>query len=164
MSSGNRDLSISRSSASPMNFLGEGTLILSLGKTSGTGAGESPASPAPSPWLDISSESLLLLELSGSPGGAATVALLDEPFCGDTGNPPGVTVAVFASSSADSARSRCALSLASCLAASSIEKGSFAVALMYRPLSSLARSFPFLGPFLGSPLPLGPWDPSILTC
>ena len=112
----------------------------------------------------MSSESLLLLELSGLPAGAATVVLLDEPFCGDSGNPPGVTVAVFASSSADSARSRCALSLANCLAASSIEKGSFAVALMYRPLSSLARSFPFLGPLLGSPLPLGPWDPSILTC
>ena len=88
--------------------------------------------------MDISCESLLLLELSGSPGGAATVALLDEPFCGDTGNPPGVTVVVFATSSADSARSRCALSLASCLAASSIEKGSCAVALMYRPLTSLA--------------------------
>ena len=79
-------------------------------------------------------------------------------------NPPGVTVAVCASSSADSARSRCALSLASCLAASSIEKGSFAVALMYRPLLSLARSFPFLGHLLGGSLPLGAWDLSILTC
>ena len=75
-----------------------------------------------------------------------------------------MTVAVFASSSADSARSRCALSLASWLAASSIEKVSVVVALMYRLLSSLARSFPFLGPLLGGPLPLGPWDPSILTC
>ena len=112
----------------------------------------------------MSSQSLLLLELSGSTGGAATMALLDEPFCGDTGNPPEVTVAVFAYSSADSARSRCALSLASCLAASSIEKGSFAVALMYRRLSSLARSFPFFGLPLGGPLPLGSWDPSILTC
>ena len=71
----------------------------------------------------MSSESLLLLELSGSPASAVTVALLDEPVCGDSGNPPGVTVAVFASSSADSARSRCTLSLASYLAASSIEKG-----------------------------------------
>ena len=137
---------------------------VSLGKASCTGAGVPSSPPASLPWLDMLSESLLLLELSGSPAGAATVALLDEPFCGDTGNPPGVTVAVFASSCADSARSRCALSLASCLAASSIEKGSSAVALMYRPLSSLARSFPFMGLPLGGPLPLGPWDPSILTC
>ena len=146
-----------------MNFFGDGTLILSLGKTSGTGAGVPPPPPASSPLLDMSSESLLL-ELSGLPGGAAPMALLDEPFCGDTGNQPGVTVPVFASSSADSARSCCALSQASCLSASSIEKGSFAVALMYRPLSSLARSFPFSGPVLRSPLLLGPWDPSILTC
>ena len=110
--------------------------MLSLGKASGTGVFAAP--PAPSSWSDMSSESLLLLELSGSPAGAATAALLDEPFCGDTGNLPGVTVAVFASSSADLARSRYALSLASCIAASSIEKGSFAVSLMYRPLLSLA--------------------------
>ena len=147
-----------------MNFFGDGTLMLSLGRASGTGAGASPAPPASSPWLDMSSESLLLLELSGSPAGAATVALLDEPFCGDSGIPPGVTVVVVASSSTDSARSRCALSLASCLAALSVDKVSFAVDLMYRPLLSLARSFPFLGPLLEGPLPLGPWDPSILTC
>ena len=138
--------------------------MLSLGKASGTGAGVPSSSQASPAWLDLSSEWLLLLELSGSPAGGATVALLDEPFCGDTGNPPEVTVAVFASSSADSARSHCALSLASCLAASSIEKVSFAVAWMYRPLSSLAQSFPFLGPLLGGSLPLGPWDASIFTC
>ena len=120
--------------------------------------------PAFLPLLDMSSESLLLLELSGSRAGATTVASLDEPFCGVRKNPPRVTVAVFASSSADSARSRYVLSLASCLAASSIEKVSFAVVLMYLPLSSLARSFPFLGPLLRGPLRLGPWDPSILTC
>ena len=100
-----------------MNFLGEGTLILSLGKASGTGAGVPSSPPASPPWLEMWSESLLLLELSGSPAGAGPVALLDDPFCGNTGNPPGVNVAIFASSSADSARSRCALSLASCLAA-----------------------------------------------
>jgi len=52
------------------------------------------------------SESVLLLEPSGSPAGAATGALLDDPFCGDSGNPPGVTVHAFARSVADSARSR----------------------------------------------------------
>jgi len=85
-----------------VNFLGDGTLILSLGK--GSGAGTRPAPPAPSPWSDMSSDSLL--ELSGSPAGAAIEALLVNPFCGDSGNPPGVTVAAFASSVADSARSR----------------------------------------------------------
>jgi len=54
----------------------------------------------------MSSEVLLLLELSGSPAGTATGALLGNPFCGDSGNPPGVTVAVFAISIADSAKSR----------------------------------------------------------
>ena len=97
-----------------MNFLGEGTLILSLGKASGTGAGVPSSPQASPPWLDKLSESLLLLELFGSPAGAANVTLLNEPLCGDTGNPPGVTVAGFASSSADSARSRFALYLASC--------------------------------------------------
>jgi len=92
-----------RSSPSPVNFLGDGTLILSLGKGSGTGTG--PGLPAPSPWSGMSSESLLLLELSGSPAGATTGALLGNPFCGDSGNPLGVTVATFAGSVADSARS-----------------------------------------------------------
>ena len=149
-----------------MNFFGEGTLILSRGSELGTGTGIGAGSPAPSPWSDMSSESLLL-ELSGSSAGAAAGALLDDPLCGDSGNPPGVTVAAFASSVADSARSRCALSLASCLAASSIENCSLAravaVALTNHPRSSLTRSFPFLGPFLGGLLPLGPWDCSILT-
>ena len=149
-----------------MNFFGEGTLILSRGCESGTGAGMGAGSPAPSPWSDMSSV-LLLLELSGSSASAAAGALLDDPLCGDSGNPPGVTVAAFASSVADSAKSRCALSLASCLAASSIENCSLvaavAVALTNRPRSSLTRSFPFLGPFLGGLLQLGPWDCSILT-
>jgi len=91
-----------RSSPSPVNFLGDGTLMLSLGKCSGTGSG--PGLPAPSPWSDMSSESLL--ELSGSPAGAATGALMVNAFCGDSGNPPGMSVAAFASSVADSARSR----------------------------------------------------------
>ena len=93
--------------------------------------------------------------------------MLDDPLCGGSGNPPGVTVAAFASSVADSARSRCALSLASCLASSSIENcslaGALAVALINRPHSSLPHSFPFLGPFLRGLLLLGPWDCSILT-
>jgi len=120
-----------------VNFLGDGTLILSHGTGAGTGAGADP--PAPSPWSDMSSESLLLLELSGLPAGATTMALLGDPFCGESGNPPGVTVAAFASSDTDSARSRYALSLASCLAASSIENCSFAGALTNRPYSFLAR-------------------------
>jgi len=111
--------------------------MLSLGKGSGTGSGTGAELPAPPPWPDMSSESLLL-ELSGTPAGATPEALLDDPFCGESGNPPGVTVAAFASSVADSARSRCALSLASCLAASSIESSSFAGALTNRPCSSLA--------------------------
>jgi len=76
--------------------------MLSLGQGSGTGSGRGP--PAPSPWSDMSSESLL--ELSGSPAGAATGTLLVYAFCGDSGNLPGVTVAAFTSSVADSARSR----------------------------------------------------------
>ena len=80
-----------------MNVLGDGTLMLGLGKGSGTGLGPGP--PAPSPWSDMAPESLL--ELSGSPAGATTGALLGNPFCGDSGNPPGVTVAAFASSVAD---------------------------------------------------------------
>jgi len=76
--------------------------MLSLGKGSGTGTGPSP--PAPSPWSDMLAESLL--ELSGSPAGSATGALLDNPFCRNSGNPPGVSVAAFASSVTDSARSR----------------------------------------------------------
>ena len=84
-----------------MNLLDNGTLILSLGKGSGTGAG--PVPPAPSPWSAMSSESLL--ELSGSPAGAAAVALLGNHFCGDPGNMPGVTPTAFARSVADSARS-----------------------------------------------------------
>ena len=151
----------------PVNFFGEGTLILSRGSESGTGAGIGAGPPAPSPWSDMSPESLLL-ELSGSSAGAATGALLAGPFCGDAGNPPGVTVAAFASSVPDSPRSRCELSLASCLAATSIANcslvGGVAVALTNRPCSSLTRSFPFLGPFLRGLLPLGPWDSSILTC
>ena len=150
-----------------MNFFGEGTLILSRGSESGTGVGICTGSPTPSPWSDMLSESLLL-ELSGSSADAAAGALLDNPLCEDSGNPPGVTVAAFASSVADSARSRCALSLASCLAASAIENcslaGTVVIALTNRPCSSLTRSFPFLGPFLGCQLPLGPWDRSILTC
>ena len=142
-----------------MNFFGQGTFILSGGSESGTGAGVGAGSPAPSPWSDMLSGSLLL-ELSGSSAGAAAGALLDDSLCGDSGNPPAVTVAAFA-------RSRCALSLASCLAASSIENCSLAsavvVALTNRPNSSLPRSFPFLGPFLGGLFPLGPWDCSILT-
>ena len=156
-----------RSSPSPVNFFGEGTLILSRGSESGTGAGIDAGSLAPSPWSDMLSVSLLL-GLSGSSADAAAGALLDNPFCGDPGNPPGMTVAAFASSVTDSARSHCALSLASCLAASSIEKcylaGAVLVALTNCPCSSLTRSFPFLGPFLGGLLPLGPWDCSILTC
>ena len=85
-----------------MNFLGDGTLMLSLGKGSGTGSGPGP--PAPSQWSDMSSE--LLLELSGSPAGGATGVLLVSPFCADSGNPLGVTATAFASSVADSARSR----------------------------------------------------------
>jgi len=76
--------------------------MLSLGKGSGTGSG--PDRPAPSPCSDMSSESLL--ELSGSPAGAAIGALLVNPFCRDSGNPPGVTITTFASSVADCARSR----------------------------------------------------------
>jgi len=75
--------------------------MLNLGKASGTGSGPGP--PASSPWSDMLSESLL--ELSGSPAGTATGALLVNPFCGESENPPGVTVAAFASSVADSARS-----------------------------------------------------------
>ena len=150
-----------------MNFFGEGTLILSRGSKSGTGAGIGAGSPAPSSWSDMSSVSLLL-ELSGSSAGAAAGALLDDPLCGDSGNRQGVTDAAFASSVADSARSHCALSLASCLAASSIENyslaGAVVVALTNGPRSSLTRSFPFLDPFLEGLLPLGPWDCSILTC
>ena len=141
--------------------------MLSSGSESDTGAGVGAGSPAPSPWSDISSESLLL-ELSGSSAGAAAGALLDDPLSGYSGNPPGVTVAAFASSVADSARSRYALSLASCLAASSIENcslaGAVVVASTNRLRSSLTRFFPFLGPFLGGLFPLGPWDCSILTC
>ena len=133
--------------------------MLSLGSKSGVGAGTGAGPPASPPWSDMSSESLLL-ELSGSSAGAATGALLDDPFCGDSGNPPGVTVTAFASSVADSARSRCVLSLASCLAASSIENyflaRGLAVALTNPPCSSLVPSFPFLDPFLGGLLPLGP--------
>jgi len=87
-----------------VNFLSDGTLILSLGKGSGTGTGADP--PAHSPWSDMASELLLLLELSGSPAGAATRALVGDPFYGQLGNLPGVTVAVFASSVADSAGCR----------------------------------------------------------
>jgi len=87
----------------------------------------------------MSSESMLLLELSGSPPAAAAGALLDDPFCGESGNPPGVTVAAFASSVANSARSCCALFLASFLAASSIVRFSFTGALRNRACSSLAH-------------------------
>jgi len=75
--------------------------MLSLSKGCGTSSG--PCPPAPSSWSDRSSESLL--ELSGTPAGAATGALLVNPFCGDSGNPLGVTVAAFASSVGDSTRS-----------------------------------------------------------
>ena len=150
-----------------MNFFVERILILSRSSESGTGAGIGAGSPAPSLWSDMSSESLQL-ELSGSSAAAAAGALLNDPLCGDSGNPPGVTVAAFASSVADSARSHCALSLASCPAASSIEKcslaGAVVIALTNRPRSSLTCSFPFLCPFLGGLLLLGPWDCSILTC
>jgi len=71
-----------RSSPSAVNLLHDGTLILSLG----TAADQ----PALSPWSDMLAESLLLLELSGSPGGATTGALLDDPFDGESGNPPGL--------------------------------------------------------------------------
>ena len=149
-----------RSSPSPVNFLDDGTLLLRLGKGSGKGTGPGP--PAPSPWSDMSFESLLLLELSGSPAGTPTGVLLGNPFCGDSGNPLGVPLAAFASSVADSAESRWALSLASCLAASSIENCSFVGALTNPPCSSLARFSNF---FLGGLLPLGTWWSSILiTC
>ena len=115
----------------------------------------------------MSSKSLLF-ELSGSSAGATTGALLDNLFCGDSGNPLGVTVTAFASSRADSARSRCMLSLASCLAALSIENcflaGATGVALTNGSCSSLVNFFLFLDPFLRGLLPLGPWDSSILTC
>ena len=150
-----------------MNFFGEGTLILSRGSASGPGASIGAGSPAPSPCSDMSSVSLLL-ELSGTSAGATAGALLDDPLCGDSGNPLRVTVAAFASSVADSARFRCALSQTSCLAASSIENcslaGAVVVALTNRLCSSLTRSFPFLGSSLGGLLPLGPWDCSILSC
>jgi len=127
-----------RSSPSPVNFFGDSTLILSLGKGTGTGEGADP--PAPSPWSDMLSGSLLLLlELSGSPASAATGALLADPFCGESENPPRVTVATFTNSVADSARSRCVLSLASSLAASSIENCFFVGLLTNHPYSSLAR-------------------------
>ena len=129
-----------RSSPLPVNFLGEGTLIVTLGKGSSIWAGAGAESLAPPPWSEISSELLLLLlELSGSPAGSTTGALLDDSFRGDSGNPLGVTVAAFASSVADSARSRYALSLASCLAASSIENCCFANFLRNCPYSSLAH-------------------------
>jgi len=73
--------------------------MLSLGKGSGTGSGPGP--PGPSPWSDMSSESLL--ELSGLPTGAVTGGLLVNDFLWRHVNPPGVTVAAFASSVADSA-------------------------------------------------------------
>ena len=75
-----------RSSPSPVNLFGEGTLVLSHGSESGTGAGMGAGSPAPSPWSDRSSV-LLLLELSGLSAGAAAGTLLDDPLCGDSGNP-----------------------------------------------------------------------------
>ena len=120
-----------------MNLLGDGIFTRSLGNDSGTGAGSAP--PAPAPWSDMVSESLLLLELSESPAGATAGSLLGNPFCRDSGNPPGVTVPTFASFVADPTRARPALSPASCLAASSIENCSFAGALANRPCSSLAR-------------------------
>ena len=142
-------------------------MILSRGSASGTGAGIGAGSPAPSPCSDMSSVSLLL-ELSGSSASAAAGALHHYPLCGDSGNPPGVTVTAFACSVADSARSRSALSRASGLAASSIENcslaGAVVVALTNRLCSSLTHSFPFLGSFLGDLLLLGPWDCSILSC
>ena len=120
-----------------MNFFGDITLILSLGKGCCTGAGAEP--PASPPWYDMSSESLLLLELSGSPAGTATGPLLDDPFSGEAGNLPGVVIALFASSVADFARSHCTLvSLASYLGASSIANCAFAGALINRPCLSLA--------------------------
>ena len=141
--------------------------MLSLGNESSVGVGTGAGPPASSPWSDMSSESLLL-EMSGLSAGAATRALLDDPFCGDSGNLLWVTVAGFASFVADSTRFRYVLSLASCLDASSIENYSFAdglaVALTNRPCLSLVRSFPFVDPFLGALLLLGPWDSSILTC
>jgi len=156
-----------------VNFFGEGTLILSLGGPAGpAGSGGGLLGP---PRSDILSESLLLSELLGSSAGvvAVTVTVLDDPATvgalldtvlgGDSGNPPGVTLAAFASSLADSDSVCCALSLASCLAGSSIENCSFGGAFMNRPLSSLARCcVPFLGGLL---LPLGSWGSSILiTC
>ena len=152
----------------PLNFFGEGTLFLSLGSGSVTSADVGAGPPGPSPWSDMSSESLLLHELSGLSADAAARALLDDLFCGESGNLPGVTVAAFASSTYESARSRRALSLARCLSASSIENYSLActlaVALINRPCSSLVPSFPFLDLCLRGLLLLGPWDSSILTC
>jgi len=127
-----------RSSPSPVNVLGDGTLIQSLGRGSGTGGDAATEPPAPSPWSDMSSESLLLLELSGMAPGAATGAFLNHLSPGDTGNPGGMTVSALSSSVAKSARSHCALSVARCLAASCIENCSFAAALTNSPCSSLA--------------------------
>ena len=86
-----------------MTFFGAGILILCLGKVSGTGAGADP--PAPSPWSDMSSESLLQLELPGTLAGTAIGALLVNHLYGDSGSLLGVTVPAFASSVANSVRS-----------------------------------------------------------
>ena len=138
-------------SPSTVNFFGKDTLMLSLGSESGVGVGTGAGPPASPPQSDMSSESLLL-ELSESSGSAATGAFLDDPFCGDSGNPPGVTVAAFARSRADSSRSHCMLSLASCLAASSMENcflaAAVGVALTNLPCSSLVLFSPFLDPSL----------------
>ena len=142
-----------------MNFFGDGILILSLGVEATSGSACGLLGP---PCSDILSESLLLSELLGSFPEAAAGALDVDPCGGDCGNPPGATVDALASSFADSDSTCCALSLASCLAASSIENCSVTGALMNRPCSSLAR---FLVPFLGGLLPLGSWGSSILiTC
>jgi len=111
--------------------------MISLGN--GAGSGPGPVPPSPSPWSVMFSELLLLLELARSPAGAATGALLSKPLCGDSRNPPGETGTAFPSSVADSARSCWGLSLASSLAASSIENCFFVSGLTKGPCSSPAH-------------------------
>ena len=141
--------------------------MVRVSNESGVGAGTGGGPPASSLWSDMSSESLLL-KLSASPRRAATGALLDNRYYGDSGNPPGVSVAGFASSVTESARSRCTLCQTSCQAASSIENcylaGGLTVALTNHPATSLVRSFPFLDLFLEGLLLLGSWDSAILAC
>lgn len=81
--------------------------------------------------------------------------------------PPAVTVTAVANSAVNSARSHCALSRASCLAASSIENyflaSDLAIALTNRVCLSLVRFIPILDSVLGALLPPGLPDSSIST-